>query len=84
MMRKPDDELYLASMNKNADQFQKLFIFNHSEEAGSSSTMENIHFYPKTQVMLYKMNDPKQIGQAFESMWESCQNFKDNKTKFLK
>jgi len=49
----------LASLNKNADPNQILYIFNHYEEKGSSISVENELFYKKTRAVIYKMSDPR-------------------------
>lgn len=81
--RKPDDEAFLASLNKNADPNQNLYIFNHSDENASMNSVENVINYKKTKTVIYKMSDPRQVGISFDLMWEACQNYKDHRTKFM-
>ena len=82
--RKPDDEAFLAALNKNAEANQNLFIFNHNDEGGSSKSVENEMFYKRSRVIIYKMSDPRQVGSSFDLIWEACQSIKDNRTKFMK
>jgi hypothetical protein len=57
--RKPDDEIFLASLNKNAEPGQKYYIFNPNEEMGGSNVSENEILYKNSKILIYKMTEPK-------------------------
>jgi hypothetical protein len=73
--RSKDDEMFVKAITKHADPNQKTYIFNHNDKCAKDFPHENEMFYGKTKLVIYKMSDPKLIGQAFEAIWEACSSY---------